>query len=156
MRATERARVEVLRGGVVESVHAVSVVVSGPDGRVRAWAGQVDLPVFARSAVKPVQAIPLVEDGAADRVGWGMAELALACASHSGEARHVELARGMLAALGIGEDALACGAHAPFNETAARALRERGERPTRLHNNRSGKHAGMLGLAAAHGWPLGG
>jgi L-asparaginase II len=76
------------------------------------------------------------------------------CASHSGEDRHVEIARSMLASLGLGEDALACGSHWPFNTTAARALRERGEVPGRAHNNCSGKHAGMLALAAAHGWPL--
>ena len=148
------AFVEVLRGGFVESVHRVSVAVVDPGGELRAYAGTSDMVVFARSAVKPVQAVPLVADGVADRFGWGGAELALACASHSGEPRHVEVARGMLASLGLGEDALACGAHAPFNASAARELSDRGEKPTRLHNNCSGKHAAMLGLAAAHGWPL--
>lgn len=148
------AYVDVLRGGVVESVHRVSVAVVDPNGDLRARAGSPGLVVFARSAVKPVQAVPLVEDGAADRFGWTERELALACASHSGEARHVHVAAGMLASLGLGEDALACGPHAPFNEAAARELRQRGEKPGRLHNNCSGKHAAMLALAAAHGWPL--
>jgi L-asparaginase II len=148
------AYVEVLRGGFVESLHRVSVAVVDPGGSLRAHAGAPDLVVFARSAAKPVQAVPLVADGAADRFGWGAAELALACASHSGEARHVEVARSMLGSLGLSEDALACGAHAPFNAAAVRELRERGEKPTRLHNNCSGKHAAMLALAAAHGWPL--
>lgn len=149
-----RAAVEVLRGGCVESVHRVSVAVVDPSGTLRAHAGTVDRIVFARSAVKPLQANPLVADGVADRYGWGEPELALACGSHSGEARHVEVARSMLASLGLAEDALACGAHAPFSTRAARELRERGEKPTRLHNNCSGKHAGMLALAAAHGWPV--
>ena len=148
------ASVEVLRGGFVESVHRVSVAVVDPAGHLRAYAGVPDIVVFARSAVKPVQAVPMVADGAADRFGWGEAELALACASHSGEPRHVEVARGMLDSLGLGEDALACGAHPPFNTAAAQDLSDRGEKPTRLHNNCSGKHAAMLGLAAAHGWPL--
>jgi L-asparaginase II len=148
------AYVEVLRGAVVESRHRVSIAVAGPDGRLRASAGSPGCMVFARSAVKPVQAMPLLEDGVVQRFGWGAPELALACASHSGEARHVEIARSMLAGLGLTADALACGAHAPFNTAAARELSERGETPTRLHNNCSGKHAGMLALAAAHGWPL--
>jgi L-asparaginase II len=149
-----RASVEVLRGDVIESVHRVSIAVVEPDGTLRAHSGNPDLVVFASSAVKPVQALPLVEDGVADRFGWADPELALACASHSGEARHVEIAAGMLASLGVSEDALACGPHAPFSEDVAREMRRRGERPGRLHNNCSGKHAGMLGLASAHGWPL--
>lgn len=150
------ASIEVLRGGLVESVHRVSVAVVDPDGALRAHAGRPDLVVFARSAVKPVQAIPVVADGAVERFGWGLPELALACASHSGEPRHVDIVARMLASMGLNEDALACGAHAPFNRPAARALRERGEQPTRLHNNCSGKHAAMLAFAAAHGWPLDG
>lgn len=148
------AYIEVLRGGIIESLHRVSVAVVDAGGALRAHAGAPDMVVFARSAVKPVQAIPLVTDGAAERFGWRAPELALACASHSGEARHVEIAAAMLSSLGLNEDALACGAHAPFNPAAARALRERGEQPTRLHNNCSGKHAGMLALATKHGWPL--
>ncbi|MBR9989077.1 MAG: asparaginase, partial [Gemmatimonadetes bacterium] len=148
------AHVEVLRGGFVESVHRVSVAVVDSTGSMRARAGSPEGAVFARSAVKPVQAVPLVTDGGADQFGWGAPELAMMCASHSGEARHVDIARRMLSSLGLDEDVLACGAHAPFNASAARDLRERGERPSRLHNNCSGKHAGMLALAATHGWPL--
>jgi L-asparaginase II len=148
------AFVEVLRAGVVESVHRVSIAAVDAAGGLRVFAGSPGQVVFARSAVKPVQAVPLVADGVADRFGWGARELALTCASHSGEPRHVQIARAMLSSLGLAEDALACGPHPPFNAAAARALRERGETPTRLHNNCSGKHAGMLALAAAHGWPL--
>ena len=151
-----RACIEVLRGGLIESRHRVSVAIVNAGGELRAHAGDAQAVVFARSAVKPVQAIPLVADGAADRFGWRTAELALACASHSGEPRHVDVVARMLASLGLNEDALACGPHAPFRRAAARALRDRGEQPTRLHNNCSGKHAAMLAFAAAHGWPLDG
>lgn len=148
--------VEIMRGALVESVHRVSIAIADGAGALRAVSGDVERVVFARSAVKPVQALPLVTDGVLERFGWGDAELALACASHSGEPQHVELAARMLESIGVGENALACGAHAPFNELAARALRERGIQPRRTHNNCSGKHAGMLALAAAHGWRLDG
>jgi L-asparaginase II len=148
--------VEIRRGPLVESSHRVSIVVVDGAGHVRATSGDPDLVVFARSAVKPVQAQPLVDDGVLERFGWGDPELALACASHSGEAQHVDLAGTMLESIGVGENALACGAHMPFDDAAARLLRDRGMLPRRLHNNCSGKHAGMLALAAAHGWRLDG
>lgn len=148
--------VEVLRGAVVESRHRVSVAVVDADGVLRAASGDAGLVVFARSAVKPFQVLSLVEEGLAERFGFGAEELALACASHSGEARHVELARRMLAKLGLDETALACGAHAPFHDASARELRRSGRAPTRLHNNCSGKHAAMIALAVGHGWPVAG
>ena len=147
------ARVEVMRGGIVESVHDVDVaVVRGDD--LAARAGSPDRVLFARSAVKPFQALPLVEDGVLDRYGLGLEELALACASHSSEPRHVAVARSTLEKAGVEASALACGPHPPFDEEAAAALRAAGEAPGRIHNNCSGKHAGMLALAKAHGWPL--
>jgi L-asparaginase II len=148
--------VEVWRGEVIESRHRVHVAVVGADGKVRARAGDIELIVYARSAVKPIQALPLLEDGAADQFALTSKELALCCASHSGEPKHVEAAAGILKKLGLDGDALACGPHAPFHEGSARALRERGLEPTRLHNNCSGKHAGMLALARSHGWPAAG
>jgi L-asparaginase II len=148
--------VEVLRGDVVESRHRVSVAVVDADGVLRASSGNPALVSFARSAVKPLQAIPVVADGAADRFGFAAAELALACASHSGELHHVDVARQMLAKIGLTESALACGPHAPLHDGSARALRRSGRAPTRLHNNCSGKHAGMLALAVSHDWPVAG
>ena len=151
------ARVEVTRGGRVESVHGVDVAVARDGGgRLAARAGSPDRVVFARSAVKPFQALPLVEDGVLARYGLGPEALALACASHSGEPRHVAVARSMLEAIGLPESALACGPHPPFDDGAANALRAAGEKPGRIHNNCSGKHAGMLALASAHGWPTDG
>ena len=150
------ARVEVRRGATVESRHAVSVAVVDGSGVLRASAGMPELVAFARSAIKPLQALPLVEDGVLERFGFSPMELALACASHSSEPRHVELAAGMLRKIGLDEHALACGPHMPMHEPSARTLREAGRAPTRIHNNCSGKHAGMLALARAHNWPVAG
>jgi L-asparaginase II len=148
------ARVEVWRGATIESVHEVCVAVCDADGRLRAGAGETERILFARSAVKPLQALPLVEDGVAERLQMSGQELALACASHSGEPIHVDAAARLLRRIGAGEDALACGAQRPWSEVAARALQRSGREPGRLHNNCSGKHAGMLALAHHHGWPL--
>ncbi|MEX0907998.1 MAG: asparaginase [Gemmatimonadota bacterium] len=148
--------VEVLRGDVVESRHRVSIAVVGGAGALLAWSGDPDRLVYARSAIKPMQALPLVDDGVADRFGFTDAELALACASHSGEPFHVDAARSMLRKAGVDENALACGPHAPYSQAAASELAARGEAPGRVHNNCSGKHAGMLALARAHDWPLAG
>jgi L-asparaginase II len=139
--------VEVLRGGCVESAHAGAVAVLDADGAVVASLGDISRPVFPRSAVKLLQALPLVESGAADRLGLGAEELALACASHNGEPEHVRTAAAMLAKAGLDAAALECGTHWPYLEPAQRALAQRGERPSALHNNCSGKHAGFLCLA---------
>jgi L-asparaginase II len=140
----------------VESVHRVVVAVADGSQRLRAVAGPADLISFARSAVKPIQAIPLVEDGVVEHFRISDLELALCCASHNGEPRHVETAAALLKRLGLDEHALACGPHEPLHAPAARALRQSGLHPNRLHNNCSGKHAGMLALALAHGWPAAG
>ena len=147
------ARIEIRRGGVVESVHRVCIAVVDGSGRLRASAGDARHPAFARSAVKPIQAVPVVEDGAAQQFQMSDRELALCCASHSGEARHVETVAAMLRRLGLGEEALACGPQEPRHSPSAQALRAAGRSAGRLHNNCSGKHAGMLALARVRGWP---
>jgi L-asparaginase II len=149
-------RVEVLRADAVESVHEIDLAVAAADGRILARIGDIERPVFTRSAIKPFQALPLVADGVVDRLGLTDEELALCCASHSGQPEHVALARSILEKAGQDEDALACGPHAPFHGDAAAALRQAGQAPGRVHNNCSGKHAGMLALAVAHGWPVAG
>lgn len=141
--------VETTRGLAVESRHSGSVAVVDADGALVFALGDVERPVFARSCVKALQALPLVESGAADRFGFGDAELSLACASHSGEPEHVAIAAGALARLSLDESALECGAHWPLNDAAARALAASGAGPSQLHNNCSGKHAGFLCLACA-------
>ncbi|MBI4408480.1 MAG: asparaginase [Gemmatimonadetes bacterium] len=148
------ARVEVWRGALLESQHRVSVAVADARGRLRARAGDAELVVFARSAAKPFQALPLVDDGVAERFELSGAELALCCASHNGEPLHVDAARSILRKIGTDEDALACGPHPPLHEPSARALQRIGAAPGRLHNNCSGKHGGMLALARTHAWPL--
>ncbi len=144
--------VEVVRGGTVESRHAVHVAVQDARGRTLTSVGEPSVLTFHRSAAKPMQALPLVEEGVADRFGLTEPELALCCASHEGESRHVEGARSILAKAGADEDLLRCGPHAPYSAAAARALVEAGDRPKRIHNNCSGKHAGMIALALGMGW----
>ncbi len=136
--------VEVLRGAVVESRHAGAIAVSDADGRLLLGVGDVQRPVFPRSAVKALQAIPLVESGAAEAFGLSDEELAIACASHSGDSVHIGTVRSLLAKAGLDESYLACGAHWPVSERASRALTQSGRPPQPVHNNCSGKHAGML------------
>ncbi|CDX18726.1 L-asparaginase II [Mesorhizobium sp. ORS 3324] len=136
--------VEVTRGAVVESAHRGAVIVFDADGKPVLEIGDTARPVFPRSAVKAIQALPLVESGAADAYGFGDRELALACASHSGESAHVELATAMLAKAGLDRTALECGAHWPSNHDATIALARAGGFPNALHNNCSGKHSGFL------------
>ncbi len=120
-----------------------------PRGKRRAAIGDVEARVFPRSAVKAIQALPLVESGAADRYGVDNAELALACSSHNAEPRHVATALKMLAAAGRGEGDLECGGHAPTDKASADALVRAGKQPGRVHDNCSGKHAGFICLACA-------
>ena len=142
--------IEVMRGTLVESRHRGAVAVVDAAGTTVLEIGDVSSPVFPRSAVKALQALPLVEGGAADRYGLGDEELVLACASHSGEAAHVAGVERMLGKAGLDPSALRCGAHWPIAQAAAAALARIGA-PSALHNNCSGKHAGFLCLACAIG-----
>lgn len=152
MSGTNECAVEVTRGAVVESRHRIHAAVVDAEGRLRACAGEPDLVTFFRSAAKPLQALPLVDDGAAERYGLTLRELALCCGSHSGGAEHTAVAERILEKAGVTAAALACGPHPPFDDQARRALEEAGLEPGRLHNNCSGKHAGMMVLARARGW----
>jgi L-asparaginase II len=139
--------VEVTRGGITESRHRGHVVAVDPDGTIAAHLGAPETVTYLRSSAKPHQTIPLVASGAADRFGFNEKEIALACASHSGEPMHTEVAASMLKKIGLGPEALKCGIHEPFSQEVARRLREKAEEPGVLQNNCSGKHAGMLALA---------
>lgn len=141
--------VELTRGGLVESTHRGAFAISGPTGEPLVALGDIVRPVYPRSAIKPLQALALIETGAADRWQLGAAEIALACASHSGSSEHTDLARAMLQRGGLDAGALGCGAHVPTDDAAARQLTVAGQSPSPLHNNCSGKHAGML-LTALH------
>src|SRR5215210_3694346 len=146
--------VEVTRGTITESCHRGHVVAVAGDGRVVACLGTPEKVTYPRSASKPHQAIPLVSSGAADHFRLDEREIAIACGSHSGEPMHTEVVARMLRKIGLDESALKCGAHEPYSKKTAKELRERGERPGPLHNNCSGKHAGMLALALHLGAPV--
>src|SRR3954471_1853591 len=143
--------VEVVRGALIESGHRGAVAVVDADGATVLALGDVARPVYPRSAVKALQALPLVESGAADKYGFGDQDIALACASHGGEPAHVEVASRMLARAGLDSGALDCGAHWPSHQPSTQALARSGAAPSALHNNCSGKHAGFLCVACAAG-----
>ncbi|MHA6685133.1 asparaginase [Mesorhizobium sp. A556] len=148
---TNPVLVEVLRGAVVESSHRGAVSVFDGDGKPVWEIGDTARAVFPRSAVKAIQALPFVESGAADAYGFGQRELALACASHSGEPTHTELASSMLGKAGLDVSALECGAHWPSRQAATIDLARAGGLPSALHNNCSGKHSGFLCTCAHAG-----
>lgn len=142
------------RGSSVEVVHTGGAVALDAAGRVSWSAGDPQAPTFFRSSAKPWQAMPLVKTGAADHFGFSDDEVALSCASHDGEPIHAATAAGMLKKLGLTADALLCGAHPPYNKSAAKALVASGVNFSALHNNCSGKHSGMLASCRKNGWPI--
>src|SRR5262245_36729020 len=148
-----RPLVVVRRGGVVESVHHGAIVVADASGRVDLAYGDAVAVTFLRSAAKPFQALPLLQSGAVERFGLTDEEVAVMIGSHGGEPFHVAAVQSILKKIGLGEEALQCGAHPPFHKPSAQALREAGLKPSAIHNNCSGKHAGMLALAVHLGAP---
>jgi L-asparaginase II len=145
--------VESHRGSVLESRHTVHVAVIDESARLVAHAGDPEYRTFWRSAAKPFQALPLVEDGAAERFGLTRQDLALACASHSSEPAQVALVREFLQRVQCSERDLMCGPHRPLSDAVAKDYETRGVRLTAIYSNCSGKHTGMLALAKHHGWP---
>lgn len=146
--------VEVRRGAITESRHRGHLVAVTPNGQIASYLGDPANVTFLRSSAKPFQAIPLLVSGAADRFGFTDEEVALACASHNGEPIHTQIVATMLKKIGLGLEALKCGIHEPYSQRAAADLRARGEMPNALHNNCSGKHAGMLAVAKQLGAPV--
>jgi L-asparaginase II len=134
----------VYRGSQVESFHSGSIAVVDGHGRLLAYAGDPGFVTCIRSAAKPFQALPLLEAGGVEEFELVPEEIALTCASHGGEALHVGTAAALLRKGDFDEEDLLCGAHVPYDEKAASDLRASGEPPSPLHNNCSGKHAGML------------
>lgn len=141
--------VEALRGPTVESFHRGAVAVVDDRGRVVWSCGDIERAIFPRSAVKLLQALPLITSGAADQLNLGAAELALACASHGGEAAHCRTAASMLAKAGVDHTVLECGAHWPYHEASQRDMARQGQEPTTLNNNCSGKHSGFVCVGCA-------
>ena len=146
MKASE-PMVRIHRGPITECIHrGHAAVVSAKNELLYEW-GDAHLVTFARSTAKLIQALPVLESGAANRFGFTEAEIALLCASHSGEAEHVSAVLSVLTKLGRTADDLQCGVHEPYHKASAEAMRKSLTAPTSLHNNCSGKHAGMLALA---------
>ncbi|HKP68355.1 MAG TPA: asparaginase [Pyrinomonadaceae bacterium] len=137
----------VTRGETVESVHRGHAIAIIGDGETVMSLGSPETVTFFRSACKPFQALPFITSGACDALGYSEEEIALACASHSGEARHVRVAQLMLERAELSEAYLRCGSHLPFNEKESERMLRAGEHPNQLHNNCSGKHAAMLAFA---------
>lgn len=150
---TRGLRIEVTRGTMVESRHRGSGVVVDAAGKMVAAWGDVEQRVYPRSAIKPLQALPLIESGAADRWNLSPAELSIACASHGGEPVHVACVTAWLARIGLSVGDLECGPQWPSHETSTHALLRAGGEATAAHNNCSGKHTGFLSVAQQMGWP---
>ena len=144
----------VWRGDEIESLHVVAAAVVDESGGTLYRHGDPARRAWLRSSAKPIQLLPLVEEGLVERFGFSEEELAVMAASHDAEPFHLEAVRSILARAGLEESMLRCGAHEPGNAAAAEELRRRGEEPTAIHNNCSGKHAGMLVVCRALGWPL--
>ncbi len=147
---------EAVRGNWVENRHRGAFIILDADGTVIASAGDVERPVFPRSAIKSMQALAIFDRHAIDRFHHSPEELALACASHHGEDAHVDNVAHFLDRMGLSVSDLECGAHMPTNGKARAALRAAGAEPSALHNNCSGKHSGMLSVALAMGVPTAG
>src|SRR5690606_22168449 len=144
---------EAVRGNWVENRHRGAFVVVDADGQVIASAGDIERPIFPRSAIKSMQALAIFDRHAIDKFHHSSEELALACASHHGEDVHVSNVANFLERMGLSVDDLECGAHMPTNGKAREAIRAAGSAPSALHNNCSGKHSGMLSVALAMGVP---
>ncbi|MGV8854312.1 MAG: asparaginase [Devosia sp.] len=147
---------ETLRGNWVENRHRGAYVVTDADGSIIAAAGDIERPVFPRSSIKSIQALAIFARQADSQFALTDAELALACASHTAQEVHVEVASGLLSRLGLSAADLECGAHQPIDAAARAALRAQGLKPSSLHNACSGKHSGMLSVALAMGVPTAG
>ena len=145
--------IEITRGDAAESRHRGAFMVANDQNELVASGGDIDHPIYPRSAVKPLQALPLIESGAADRWRLSDCELALACASHNAEPRHTDSVLAWLKKVGLSERDLACGPQAPISEAARDQLLLQNICPGRVHHNCSGKHAGFLSTAAHLGEP---
>lgn len=142
---------EITRGAIVESRHWGSIAVVTADDQLVASTGDIDFVTYLRSSAKPFQAISVIISGARDRFGFDARQLALMAGSHSGEPYHVACGASIMASIDLPLSALKCGIHTPFSRSAAEAV---GDNANELHNNCSGKHAGMLASALVGGYDL--
>lgn len=146
--------VEEFRGELLENIHRGDIAVSTAENKVVAYCGDVDKNVYYRSAAKPLQVLPVITSGAADKYGFTDKEIALMSASHSGEEFHIEILKSILSKMDLSIDDLRCGTHAPFSRSARKHLRENNLPITQAHNACSGKHSAQLALAKFYGWDL--
>ena len=144
--------VVVTRGEGTESEHRVHAAVVAEGDELIGSARDADAFTYWRSCAKPFQIIPFLGSGGFDSLGWGDEQLAVSCASHGGEPEHVAIVERMLHDIGMEEGDLACGPHDPSSQRGAKIVRESGARPTRVHNNCSGKHSALLAMAHQKGW----
>jgi L-asparaginase II len=151
-----KCEVVVIRGDIVESRHRVQCAVADAAGTVHAASAEREGVTSFRSAAKPFQLLPLVERGHADALGCSEQELAIMAASHSGSRAHLALVQGLLDRLGLAASQLACGYHDPQDPQSLEDVRQDPSRCGPIYNNCSGKHAGMLALCRAEGWPVAG
>ena len=149
------AVVELTRGGIVECIHFGAMAVVDSSGNLLTSLGDPNLLTFPRSSMKPLQALPFVEDGGPEHFGLTEEELAILCASHHGTDEHVRVLRSIHAKVGLQELDLQCGVHWPPDKATVLAMRERGEEPTPYRHNCSGKHSGMLAQALLHDYSKG-
>lgn len=150
--ASYQTFLHVMRGSVVESIHAGAAVVVDRGGRLHAWWGDPEVVTYSRSSAKPFQALALLESGGAEKFNLSSEQIAVTCASHSGTDRHVEVLRSYHERIGIEEGALLCGTHPPTDRITAERLIREGASPTPIRHNCSGKHTGMLALAKLKGY----
>jgi len=146
--------VRVTRGEVTECIHYGHVAVVRDNGELLASVGTPDMVTYMRSAAKPIQAMAVLESGAADQFGFSDSEIAVMCASHYGEPIHLETVLTILARIGCTPDDLQCGAATSLNPTYAMKMAREGVEPAALFNDCSGKHAGILALCTRMDWPL--
>lgn len=146
--------IHVYRGDYIESIHYGSIAVVNAEGKLLKSAGNPDFKTFFRSSAKPIQALPVVFSGAAGKYNLTPRELAVMCASHSGEKIHIETVRSILQKINVSEDKLSCGVHLPYHRPSAEELIRVAEKPTAIHCNCSGKHSAMLTLCSYYGWDL--
>jgi L-asparaginase II len=140
------------RGGVIEGYHRVHIAVVNTKGDLLFSSGDPRHYTFSRSCIKPIQTIPIIELGAADRFGFTSEEIALICGSHSGQKKHIAVLGSIMKKADLDESLLKCGGHVPFHKETAKQM---GCDYSRIHDNCSGKHAGVLALSKHMGWPIG-
>ncbi len=151
---SQAARLAIVRrGGEIESEHWGHVAVVDSKGRLARGIGSPEVATFLRSSAKPFQAMTAIEVGAADRFGWTNSEIAVTCSSHDASPEHLAIVRGLLSKASLDESAFRCGPHPPIDSQSREQLIKEGTPPRAIHNNCSGKHAGMLSACLAAGWP---